>query len=114
VVIERVMAMGDAVRIDSGGWGDVVQRTRIERGNPVIRSYGSLRVAANDIVLATGGIDLNGASATIEDNRVSRASVAAGTFGIRTASGRAILSRNNLMAFSICFDRARTRSTART
>jgi len=101
----RIMAMGDAVTIDSGGWGDVIQRNWIERGNPVIRSYGNgLRVADNDILLATGGIDVNGASATIEDNRVSRASVAAGTFGIRTASGRAMLSRNNLMAFSICFD----------
>lgn len=101
----HIVSMGDALAIDSGGWGDVIQRNWIERGNPVIRSYGNgARIADNDIVIATGGIDVNGGTVTVEDNRVSRSAVAAGTFGIRTASGRAFVSRNNVAAFSICFD----------
>jgi hypothetical protein len=100
-----IMAQGDAITIDSGGWGDVIQRNWIERGNPVIRSYGhGVHIADNNIVLASSGIDLNGGTATVEDNRVSRSALLAGTFGIRSASGRAFVSRNNVAAFSICFD----------
>jgi hypothetical protein len=102
----HIVATGYYITIESYGYADVIQNNWIERGKPVIRTYGNAtRITNNDIMFATdGSIDIGGYAATVEDNRVSRSAASAGTFGIRTASGHAILSRNNVSGFSICFD----------
>jgi hypothetical protein len=101
----KILAVGLNPTIESHGWGTVIQRNWIERGKPVIRTYGpATRITNNDITFATDGIDIEGYAATVEDNRVSRHSASAGSFGIRTSSGHAILSRNTVSAFAICFD----------
>ncbi|MET0556745.1 MAG: hypothetical protein ABW221_27140 [Vicinamibacteria bacterium] len=104
-----IAVVGTQPAIESFAWGDVIQRNWIERGNPGIRAYGGAsRVSDNDLVSMTSGIDMDGGSnVTVEDNRVSRGSAGAGSYGIRT-SGRSMVSRNNVSAFSICFDLSTT------
>jgi hypothetical protein len=101
----KIIVMGYYPTIESRGHGTVIQRNWIERGKPAIRTYGaSARISDNDVVSATEGIDIEGYSATVEDNRLVRSVASAGTFGIRTSDDHAIVSRNTVSAFSICFD----------
>jgi hypothetical protein len=105
----HIIATGYYPTVESFGHRDVIQRNWIERGKPAIRTYGTAtRITNNDIMFATDGIDIEGANVTAEDNRVGRSTVLAGSFGIRTSSGHAILSRNTVSAFSICFDMGAT------
>jgi hypothetical protein len=100
----RVFATGSQPTIESQGWGDIIQRNWIERGNPVIRTAGGAsRVTDNDIFNATSGIDMTGGPASVEDNRVTRTGSASG-YGIRTTGSRTVLSRNNVSGFATCFD----------
>jgi hypothetical protein len=101
----HVSVTGELPAIESRAWGDVIQRNWIERGSPAILTYGTAsRISDNDLPNPTSGIDAGGANVSIEGNRVYRNGSATGTFGIRTASGRAILSDNDVSGFSICFD----------
>jgi len=104
----RVFATGSQPTVESQGWGDIIQRNWIERGNPVIRTAGGAsRVSDNDIFNATSGIDIVGSSTLVGDNLVTRTGAAAG-YGIRTAGTRTILSRNNVSGFATCFDMSTT------
>ena len=88
-------------------WADVIQRNWIERGNPVIRTYGTAVAHHRQRHLSnpTSGIDIGRLPPSRSRTTACTANgPATGTFGIRTASGRAILSRNNVSGFSICFD----------
>jgi hypothetical protein len=101
----KIIVTGYYPTIESHGHGTVIQRNWIERGKPVIRTYGAAtRISDNDIMFATDAIDIEGYGVTIEDNRVIRSAASAGSFGIRTSGGHAILSRNTVAGFSICFD----------
>lgn len=101
----QIFATGSLPTIESFAWGDVIRRNWIERGAPVIRaSGGGGHVADNDLLSATTGIDVSGANVTVEDNRISRAAVSAGTYGIRTSTGRTVLARNVVSAFATGFD----------
>jgi hypothetical protein len=103
-----VSATGDQPAIESQGFGAVVQRNWIERGNPVIRvGGGNARVTDNDVVNALSGIDMAGASGFIEDNRVTRAANGTG-YGIRASGGRTFVSRNEVQGFATCFDLSTT------
>jgi hypothetical protein len=100
----RVFATGSQPTVESQGWGDIIQRNWIERGNPVIRtSGGASRVSDNDIFNATSGIDMTGSPAFVEDNRVTRTGAPSG-YGVRTTGSRTVLSRNNVGGFATCFD----------
>jgi hypothetical protein len=104
----RVFATGSQPTIESQGWGDIIQRNWIERGNPVIRTAGGAsRVSDNDIFNAASGIDMTGSPAFVEDNRVTRTGAASG-YGIRTSGSRVVLSRNNVTGFATCFDMSAT------
>jgi hypothetical protein len=102
----KIIVMGYYPTIESHGHGTVIQRNWIERGKPVIRVYGAAaRISDNDVMFATEGIDVEGYSAIVEDNRLGRSTASPGSFGIRTsATDHAIVSRNTVSAFSICFD----------
>jgi hypothetical protein len=104
----RVFATGSQPTIESQGWGDIIQRNWVERGNPVIRTAGGAsRVSDNDVFNATSGIDMTGAAATVQDNRVTRTGTVSG-YGIRTAGTRVFVSRNNVSGFATCFDMSAT------
>lgn len=102
----KIIAVGYHPTIESAGWGTVIERNWIERGKPAIRTSGpATRISDNDIMFATEGVDVDGYAATVEDNRVGKHSAgSAASFGIRTSSGHAIVSRNTVSAFGICFD----------
>lgn len=90
--------------IDSQGIRDVIRRNWITRGNPAIRTYGyDARVQDNDVVLGTIGIDVNSINGIVEDNRLTRYSVGAGTIGIRmNGTQRLVAARNTIMGFATC------------
>jgi hypothetical protein len=90
--------------IDSQGIRDVIQRNWITRGNPAIRTYGyDARVQDNDVVLGSIGIDVNSINGIVEDNRLTRYAVGAGTIGIRmNGTQRLVAARNTIMGFATC------------
>jgi hypothetical protein len=101
----KIIVTGYYPTIESHGHGTVIQRNWIERGKPAIRTHGAAaRISNNDVLFAAEAIDVEGYAATVEDNRVGRSVASAGSYGIRTSSDHAIVSRNTVSAFSICFD----------
>jgi hypothetical protein len=92
--------------ISSQGIRDVIQRNWITRGHPAIRTYGhDARVTDNDVVLSSIAIDVNSTNAIVEDNRVTRYAVGAGTIGIRmNGTARLVAARNTIMGYAVCLE----------